>query len=178
MEKLKECLIEDSTVSVDGKVLFKSEAGNFVDFAKQAYKHFEISYPKFHKMDDLTKLAFLGAEIVLNTENQSDTALVLANKSSSLDTDVRHQQSIGDPENYFPSPAVFVYTLPNICVGEIAIRHTLQTENAFFVMEEFDEFFLNQYAQNLIDANKATQVLCGWVELYGNNYKGFVYLLG
>lgn len=178
MRKLKECRIENEKIFEDGQLVFESTAGAFPDFAKEAYRHLGITYPKFHKMDDLTKLAFLASEIVLNSENQNNTALVFANKSSSLDTDVKHQQSINDPTAYFPSPAVFVYTLPNICVGEIAIRHALQTENAFFVMEEFDETFLNQYAENLIDAGKATQVLCGWVELYGNNYKGFVYLLG
>lgn len=177
MRKIKTCEIANSKIVVDGNLLFESEAENFTDFAKEAYRHFEISYPKFHKMDDLTKLAFLGSELILNTENQNNTALIFANKSSSLDTDMKHQQSINDAENYFPSPAVFVYTLPNICIGEISIRHQLQTENAFFVMDDFDENFLNNYAENLIKSGKAEQVLCGWAELLGNNYKGFVYLL-
>lgn len=178
MKKIKECLIENSKIWVDGHLLLESPAMDFSDFAKDAYRHFSLSYPKFHKMDALTKLAFLGAEMVLNSENKADTAIVFSNKSSSLDTDLKHQQSISDPENYFPSPAVFVYTLPNICIGEISIRHQLLTENAFFVMERFDEKLLNLYAENLVKAGKARQVLCGWAELYQNNYKGFVYLLG
>jgi hypothetical protein len=70
-----------------------------------------------------------------------------------------------------------VYTLPNICVGEISIRHQLQTENAFFVLDSFDEDFLNRYAQQILDSGKAEKVLCGWVELYQESYQAFVYLL-
>ena len=119
----------------------------------------------------------MASEMVLKDEENKNTALVFANRSSSLDTDMKYQESISSAENYFPSPAVFVYTLPNICLGEISIRHQLQTENAFFVMDEFDETFMNLYASQLLKSGKTDQVLCGWVELYGENYKGFVYLL-
>ncbi len=178
MKKIAVCIIENSQIVLDGNVLFQSETTNFQSFSKLAYKALELNYPKFHKMDSLSKLAFLASDIVLKNRDTAETALVFANKSSSLDTDFNYQQSINSPENYFPSPAVFVYTLPNICTGEISIRHQLHTENAFFVLEEFDESFLNNYAEQLLKSNKAKEVLCGWVEIVGNNYKAFVYLLG
>ncbi len=53
----------------------------------------------------------------------------------------------------------------------------MQTENAFFVLDEFDENFLNNYAQQILRSGKADKVLCGWVELFQENYKAFVYLL-
>ena len=53
----------------------------------------------------------------------------------------------------------------------------MQTENAFFVLEEFDELFLNSYAAQILQSGKAEKVLCGWVELYQESYKAFVYLL-
>lgn len=177
MKKSATCLIENSKIILNGETVFESEAKPFPEFAKEAYRHFDLAYPKFYKMDDMTKLAFLTAELILNQQKNKDTALVFSNRSSSLDTDIKHQKSINNPENYFPSPAVFVYTLPNICIGEISIRHGLQTENAFFVTEEFNENLLNQYAGNLISSGKAPRVLCGWTELYADNYKGFVYLL-
>lgn len=159
------------------EIVFESPAANFSDFAKEAYKSLELGYPKFHKMDNLSKLAFLASEMILKDEDHSRTALVFANRSSSLDTDFRYQQSINSEENYFPSPAVFVYTLPNICVGEISIRHRMQTENAFFVLDEFDEEFLSTYSAQILHSGKADRVLCGWVELYQESYKAFVYLL-
>src|SRR5690606_27672375 len=131
--------IQNNKVILDDKELFRSDSEDFSAFSKEIYKHFETDYPKFFKMDNLSKLAFLGAEIILKkqklNDSDNDIALVLANRSSSLDTDYKHQQSIDDKENYYPSPAVFVYTLPNICIGEISIRHKLYAENSFFIFE-------------------------------------------
>jgi len=177
MKKTDICTIENSKIVLNNETIFETKTKNFSDFAKEAYKSLELNYPKFHKMDNLSKLAFLASEMILKSEDHSRTALVFANKSSSLDTDFKYQESISSQENYFPSPAVFVYTLPNICVGEISIRHKMQTENAFFVLDEFDENFLNNYSEQILQSGKADQVLCGWVELYQESYKAFVYLL-
>ncbi len=177
MKKTDICTIENSKIVLNNEVIFETSTGNFTDIAKEAYKGLELNYPKFHKMDNLSKLAFLASEIILKNEDHSKTALVFANKSSSLDTDFKYQESINSQENYFPSPAVFVYTLPNICVGEISIKHKMQTENAFFVLDEFDEQFLNDYSEHILQSGKADKVLCGWVELYQESYNAFVYLL-
>lgn len=177
MKKINSCTIEHSKITVDGNIIFESQSGTFQEFAKEAYKSLDLSYPKFHKMDNLSKLAFLSAETILKEEDHSRTAIVFANRASSLDTDFKYQESINDQDNFYPSPAVFVYTLPNICVGEISIKHKMQTENAFFVLDEFDENFLNDYSEQILQSGKADKVLCGWVELYQENYKAFVYLL-
>jgi hypothetical protein len=176
------CTIQNSEIILDGVSIFKLEPTTFSDFSKKAYQNFEINYPKFFKMDSLSKLAFLGAELLLKTEIQSEKenniALVFANNSSSLDTDVKYQNSISDPENYFPSPAVFVYTLPNICLGEISIRHQLKSENSFFIFDKFNPAFMVNYANVLLDSKKAEKVLCAWVEYFDEEYKAFLYLVG
>jgi len=176
------CTIRNNEIILDGVSVFKLEPTTFSDFSKKAYQNFEINYPKFFKMDSLSKLAFLGAELLLkneiNTEKENNIAIVFANNSSSLDTDVKYQNSISDPENYFPSPAVFVYTLPNICLGEISIRHQLKSENSFFIFENFNPAFMVNYAKVLLDSNKADKVLCGWVEYFEEEYKAFLYLVG
>lgn len=177
MKKTDICTIENSKIVLNNDIIFESQMENFSDFSKEAYKSLDLNYPKFHKMDNLSKLAFLASEMILKNEDHSRTALVFSNKSSSLDTDFKYQESINSQENYFPSPAVFVYTLPNICVGEISIRHKMQTENAFFVLDEFDEEFLNAYAAQILQSEKAEKVLCGWIELYQESYQAFVYLL-
>ncbi len=175
------CQIENNAVFVDGVKLFEMNDVSFSEFIKNAYKFFNIDYPKFFKMDSLSKLAFLTAEIILNKEcvleHENDIAIVFANTSSSLDTDIKHQSSIQNKDQFFPSPAVFVYTLPNICVGEICIKHQLKSENAFFVFEYFPSDFLLNYSNQLMESDKANKVLCGWVELYQENYKSFVYLV-
>ena len=132
------CEIKHNSIIYNGETLFHSGEMPFADFAKRALKTLEIDYPKFFKMDSLSKLAFLLAEVLLSSlpeEVRQETALVFANKSASLDTDLKHQASIAQTEAYYPSPAVFVYTLPNICLGEISLRHHLHTENSFFIFE-------------------------------------------
>lgn len=168
--------IRNGVVRLNGEKLFSAEAEHFQDFAKKAYQHVGLAYPKFFKMDKLSKLAFLASGLLLTEE--SNTALVFANRSSSLDTDLVYQRSIEDKEAYYPSPAVFVYTLPNICLGEISIKYKLYSENSFFVFENFPAAFFPVYADALIRTGKADNVLCGWVEMLEEDYRAFVYQIG
>ena len=176
------CHIKNQQVSLNGTVVFNEEHPRFSDFIKAVYKAQDTKYPKFFKMDNLSKLAFLAADILLknqqlNLEKEHNIALVFSNRAASLDTDLTHQKAIQDKDNYFPSPAVFVYTLPNICLGEISIKYKLFTENSFFIFDRFNAEHLMTYAHSLLDINKADSVLCAWVELEGENYEAFLYLV-
>jgi hypothetical protein len=166
---------------LNGALIFDSKAEDFAVFSKEAYKNFELNYPKFFKMDQLSKLAFLASELALqhidDVSSKNNIALVFANRSSSLDTDIKFQNSISDKENYFPSPAVFVYTLPNICLGEISIRHQLNSENSFFIFDAFNSEFMVNYSNMLLNTNKADQVLCGWIDYLEEEYTAFLYLI-
>lgn len=147
-------------------------------FAKSVYKHLGLSYPKFYKMDNQSKLATLAASILLDESKYGqDIALLFGNQSASLDTDLQYLDSIVDPENYYPSPATFVYTLANICAGEVSIQHGLKSENMFFVQEEFNPTFFFQYSNILLNTQKADQVLCAWVEVLKDNIDIFAFLV-
>jgi hypothetical protein len=176
------CSIQKNSIFLNGELVFNTEDDLFAGFSKKAYQHFEMNYPKFFKMDNLSKLAILGVELLLETADENsaenNTALVFANRSSSLDTDQKYQNSISDSENYYPSPAVFVYTLPNICLGEISIKHQLKSENSFFIFADYDSVFMENYCNILLETQKADNVLCGWVEYYNEEYKAFLYLVG
>lgn len=175
------CRIYNNTISLQGKTVFSDESEKFKDFIKKAYTYFETDYSKFFKMDSLSKLAFLAADLVLKNEDlneiENDIALIFSNRASSLDTDRKHQKSIENKEAYFPSPAVFVYTLPNICLGEISIKHKLYSENSFFIFAEFDPEYLFQYAEALLQKGKSEKVLCGWVDFENEKADAFLYLV-
>ena len=137
------CSISDNKVMLNDQLLFEEKGTDFATFIKLAYKQMDTNYPKFFKMDDLSKLGFLAADILLkplatDSESAQNIALAFSNSASSLETDRKHQDSIIDKENYFPSPAIFVYTLPNICLGEISIKHRLYSENSFFIFNHFN----------------------------------------
>ncbi|MAZ27160.1 MAG: 3-oxoacyl-ACP synthase [Cytophagaceae bacterium] len=173
------CRIEDNVLYINGEPVFEQTKNHdFNAFAKALYKHLKLAYPKFHKMDNLSKLCFLSTEVLSRElEFDNNMAIVLSNHSSSLDIDRLHQESINDPENFYPSPANFVYTLPNIGMGEICIRHKIQGENAFFVSKNFNAQLLHAYCESLLQTGKCEQVLCGWADFDGVNAKSFLYLL-
>lgn len=177
------CHIKNKTVSLNGNVVFHDDSELFTDFIKNAYKGVETKYSKFFKMDNLSKLAFLAADILLKGENldsemDHNIALVFSNKAASLDTDRLHQEAIQNRNDYFPSPAVFVYTLPNICIGEISIKYKLFSENSFFIFDSLNAEHLVSYSNSLLDMKKADEVLCGWVDFDENHYEAFLYLVG
>lgn len=175
--------IKQNKVFVNGKPVFEAAPeADLAGFLSEAYKALGLSYPKFHKMDLQCKLGILCTEFALRgtdflKENDlSKMAIVLENAASSLDTDRQHQHSISDKSNYFPSPAVFVYTLSNIVIGEMAIKYKITGENAFFVSEQFDAELLANYTGSLFESGTESAV-CGWVEVDGAGYEAFIFLV-
>jgi hypothetical protein len=130
-------------------------------------------------MDNLSKLGLLASEVLLkpgfNAEKYTPEAIgiVLSNASASLDTDLRYMETARD----IASPALFVYTLPNIMTGEICIKHKFKGENAFFVSAGFDGEFIHDYVSGLMNDHILEVCICGWVELFQNNYRAVLYLV-
>jgi hypothetical protein len=166
------CSIKPPVLLFNGSIVFDQPASKPAEFLKSAYRHLHIQYPKFFKMDNLSKLAFLSAELLLKDMNitsrypSEKIGLILLNASSSLETDEKHQESINDRGNYFPSPSVFVYTLPNIMTGEIAIRHKIKGENAVFIGEKPDAPAIFQLVSELFSQKRVSCCITGWVEAY------------
>jgi len=162
---------------VNGQITVNNDSSaDFGDFMKQIYHFYQVSYLKFFKMDALSKLGFIAAKVLLHNDDSArfqpeEKAIVVANRSSSLNTDIKYNESIND----IPSPAVFVYTLPNILEGEISIHHNLKGENAFFVQEKPDVPFLVNYVNILFKTTCTKKVITGWVEMDVNNrYSAFL----
>jgi len=177
------CSIHDNTVVVNHRTEFSHPNEKLEKFLTRVYQHFAIPYPKFYKMDILSKLGFLSVELLLRDTGLLEkyeghkTGIMLMNASSSLDTDRRHQESILDRANYFPSPAIFVYTLPNIMIGEISIRHKITGEGTFFVRERFDASFLVSYIRQLFDTGILQCSIAGWIEKNGDDYESVIYFV-
>ena len=136
------CTIRNGKAISNGTEVF-SGSGGYDEFIKDLYRNLKIGYPKFFKMDRLSKLALVSSELLLINKSISEDynaekiGIYLANNASSLDTDRRHQDTIQNREEYFPSPAIFVYTLPNITIGEIAIKQKIKGPNLFFILDKF-----------------------------------------
>lgn len=163
----------------DGLPVFEGTDTDLPGFLLAAYKHLAIIYPKFYKMDSLAKLGWLGSEVLLKDSlkqgkyQPAEVGILFCNASSSLDADLKYFESTKD----IASPSLFVYTLPNIVIGEICIKHKFKGESAFFIFEVFDAEFIWNYVSNLINSNILQACICGWVELIGEEYKAVLYLV-
>jgi len=175
--------LQDHRVSLNGIVEHASEAESVDALFRSLYRYYHIDYPKFSKMDNLCKLAFLSAEILLQGTDviqkypAEQIGIILENASSSLDYDQKHQESIRDRNQYFPSPSVFVYTIPNIMVAEIAIRHKVKGENTVFISEQFDPELIDHYVSELFRNQRVSCCLAGWIECYGDHYQSFLFVI-
>lgn len=173
------CVISDGSIFKNGRVLFENKAADQTGFLLSAYNHLEIKYPKFYKMDNLCKLGMIASETLLkpgfvpSVYNPEDIGVVLSNASSSLDTDIKYFETV----NNIPSPSLFVYTLPNIVIGEICIRNGFKGENAFFVFNSFNANFMQQYVSNLLNTDILKVCICGWVELLADKYYTVLFLV-
>lgn len=167
---IKTISIQNNILKIDDKKIFELKDADFKEFIKALYKNFDIKYPKFFKMDSLSKLAFLATDILLSDQdiktNISDyeSSIILSNRDSSLDTDVKYQESVNDKDNYFPAPSLFVYTLANVMAGEICIKHKIKGENTVFVSEYFDTEFITDYVQIIFNQNKSKIAITGRVD--------------
>lgn len=173
------CTVSNNTVVKNGQQMFTAVNKSLQPFLLTVYNHFGMNYPKFYKMDNLGKLGWLAAEILLKDIpleglQPEDMAIVLQNANASLDTDIRYYDTVSQ----MASPALFVYTLPNIVIGEISIRNNFKGENAFFIFNEFNASFGYSYINNLLVTGKAKYCIGGWVDVLGENYKAVLFLAG
>ncbi len=234
--------IRHGKVSFDGNVIETLDP-SFKLFSKELYNRYSKGYSKFFKMDNLSKLGFLSAEILLHSfeknqmkqtmseiniethaamiknvcqnesmatkfkqmkqtmseiniethaamiknvcQNESMTtkfkqmkenevAIVLGNSEATTPTDKKYFESVAG----IPSPALFVYTLPNIMIGEISIKYGFRGENLFFVAEKFDAEELFQHVQTVLTNSEINWILAGWVNYVGDKeYESMLYLV-
>ena len=124
-------------------------------------------------MDGLCRLGFVASELLLQVEKTTnkldhifdrERTIMLFNRSSSISSDKRYLSSISDKDNYFPSPSVFVYTLPNIVTGEIAIRNNYHGETSFYILPRKDEEQMQTIIETAFVDKKTKSLLTGWLD--------------
>ena len=123
------------------------------------------NYPKFFKMDTLSKLGFLATELLLEGEAErfvprEDRAVLLFSRNGSVCDDGHFAQTMED----YPSPSLFVYTLPNIIAGEIAIRNNYRGETSAFVLERYDPEQITRIVEEAFQDRTTCSAIVGWID--------------
>jgi hypothetical protein len=174
--------LKNHQVILNGVVEYGSEEQSVGKFLASVYGRSTLDYPRFFKMDNLSKLGFLSAELLLQGTDilqkypREEIGIILSNAHSSLESDEKHRNLIRDRNNYFPRPSIFVYTLPNIMAGEIAIRHKIKGESTVFISEQFDPAFLYHYVHELFRKQRVCCCIAGWIDCYGGGYESFLFI--
>ena len=165
MKIISHCYINPRGAFFNGQNVLIATEENYL---KNYFSELKIDYSKFYKMDLLSKGAFLGDYLLRNSYKdllhvENELQFIFANTSSSKETDIRFIESYERKKN--PSPSLFVYTLPNILTGELAIKHKWFGENIFYILTKFDsDFFNDQIVMSFLRGNE----YCGWVEMTGS----------
>ncbi len=166
--------IDAGSVLIDGSPV--EIAGQGKELLTELYKSRIGDYPKFYKMDLFSRLVFVASELLIQQEKgtlpDGDRSVVLFNSSSSVLADRQHISTIYGREGFYPSPSVFIYTLPNIVTGEIAIRNGYQGETSLLILDKRDDELMSRIVETSFMQPSSGSVLTGWADCSGEN--GFV----
>jgi 3-oxoacyl-[acyl-carrier-protein] synthase-1 len=163
--------ITSETAEVDGTSIPLSCNGK--DMLTELYRTLSSDYPRFYRMDVLSRLAFVAFELLRKAMGKgtlSGCDAMLFNRSSSILSDRKHQGTISVPGEFFPGPATFVYTLPNVMLGEVAIRHDMKGATSLIILPEKDSTLMSQlvYAA-MLKSSCPDGMVAGWIDCPDEN---------
>lgn len=136
----------------------------------ELYRKWVGDYPKFFKMDTLSKLGFLLTEMLVHDEPdrftfREDRAVLVFSREGCVANDRHYAESMKD----FPSPALFVYTLPNIVSGEISIRNKWGGESSAYVLASYDEARIWDLVRQAFQDRCTQSALVAWIDCTSDN---------
>lgn len=172
MRKSATVEINAGEVLVNDSAVFSDKYADFGTFIREAFKSRGENNMKFYKLDDLCKLGYVAAAWLLDgiEFGEEECGMVLSGKYGCLDTDMKHQQIIDKEGDAASSPAVFVYTLPNVVAGEISIRHHIKGENTWFWSDDRTMSDLKHYASLMAGASDLRYCIIGHLDFLNGEY--------
>lgn len=111
---------------------------DFKTYIKGLFASVSEPYMKFSKMDDYCRLGTTAVQLLLDKAggvsqyDPYEIALIVNTDTGCIESDLGHWDNITADE-YVSSPAIFVYTLPNVVAGEICIKNKFKGEGVTLV---------------------------------------------
>ena len=137
-------------------------------FITDIFKKYMADGSRYFKMDPFSRLAYVGAGLVGGDElkdiSPEDTTVFIFTKTGSVLADRKHLSTFSSKEEFYPSPAVFINTLPNIVLGEIAIRNNIKGETTLVMLPEEDEAVIDRVIRATLEATNPKAMIYGWVD--------------
>lgn len=158
--------ISPGSFVVDGTDIPVGAAGS--DMLDEIFRNWLNDSPRFHKTDMLSRLICLSAGILLKTAGmEGDTgniSLKVFNATSSFMSDSRHLASFSATDGFYPSPSAFLYTLPNIAVGEASIRYGIRGETSLLILPEKNIGQMERTLRAEFLQSDSTCLIAGWAD--------------
>jgi 3-oxoacyl-(acyl-carrier-protein) synthase len=116
---------------------------DFKTYIKGLFASVSEPYMKFSKMDDYCRLGTTAVQLLLDKAggvsqyDPYEIALIVNTDTGCIESDLAHWDTITADE-YVSSPAIFVYTLPNVVAGEISIKNKIKGEGVTLVSDTDD----------------------------------------
>ncbi len=159
--------ITPSSLTLDGEDIPMQESGKAL--LTEIYKTRMGDNPKFYKMDTFSRLVIAAADMLMKADGAQTplgekAGVVIFNRSSSLVQDRAHIATYTDAADFFPSPSVFIYTLPNIVTGEIAIRYGLKGETSLYILDSKDETLMSRIIDATLGEGVLSTIITGWAD--------------
>lgn len=160
----------DDKIWLNGTLAYQLNGENATDWVTNLYKSLALNYIKFFKMDILSKAGYIASELLINNldlteEEKNNTSLYICTKNGCIDIDAKYQATL----DHLASPALFVYTLPNIVLGEISIKHKLKGEQMCYVAPYLDEEDLESYITDIFNHRDQLHCLAGFIDTTDNH---------
>ena len=164
--EVKRLTITPDGLSIDGTAVpLKSHGAPLIT---EVFKEFIADNSRFFKMDLYSRLAYVGTTLLakdsLGDCAPEDVTLFIFTLNGSVLADRKHLSTFANPDEFFPSPAVFINTLPNVVLGEIAVRNTIKGETTLVMLPSRDEAAIDRILEATLTATKPSVMICGWVD--------------
>ena len=165
-ETVKQVSITPESLRMDGADV--PVEANGAALVSELYKKYLSDGSRFFKMDLFSRLAYVGtgllAKDALEGIAPEEIAILLFTVNGSVLADRKHLSTYTHTDEYYPSPSVFINTLPNVVLGEIAMKNTIKGETTLVMLPEKDEPLNEKIVAATLAATRPTAVMAGWVD--------------
>ena len=172
LEVLRRVRIASGEVRVDGEVVYSLADTVFPEFIRGAKIPDEGIGKRFGRMDEQCQLGVVAGQYLVKGYGKElkpeETCVVLMNRHGSLNSDIKHQESVG--LGCMGSPSTFLYTLPSTVLGELCVCFGWQGEN-IFLLENEPNGQAWQRAHRIVErCSYASHAVVGWCDYLQGEY--------
>ena len=137
------------------------------------YKECLSDDARFYKMDLFSRLAYVGTGLLAKDGlagcAPEDIGLLIYTLNGSVLADRKHLSTFSNPQEYYPSPAIFINTLPNVVLGEIAVTHQIKGETTLVMLAEENKEMMENILAATLAATRPSALITGWVDCESEN---------